>query len=49
MINKKLFAFDLDGTLLGHKNEGKLSAKTVKKVKDLIEQGHKVCVLTGRP
>ena len=45
-IGKKLFAFDLDGTLLSN---GELTIETKKIVAKLRKDGHIVCILTGRP
>lgn len=44
---KYLIACDLDGTLLN--NESELSALTIKSIKKIIDNGHKVCLVTGRP
>ena len=48
-MKRKLFAFDLDGTLLGDGTSDVVSPKTVKMVKRLQKEGHVVCILTGRP
>ena len=44
-MNKKLFAFDLDGTLM---YKGKVSDETKDIIRQLDQAGHKVCILTGR-
>ncbi|MGT2845658.1 Cof-type HAD-IIB family hydrolase [Streptococcus massiliensis] len=46
-MNKKMIALDLDGTLLN--NESKLSEKTKKVLKKVMEKGHHVIITTGRP
>ncbi|WKX02467.1 Cof-type HAD-IIB family hydrolase [Candidatus Mycoplasma mahonii] len=48
-MNKKLFAFDLDGTLLSNSQFGKIPENTINIIKNIREQGHVVCILTGRP
>ncbi len=48
--NKKyLFAIDLDGTLLSNSATSEIHPDTVKSIKKLREQGHIVCIATGRP
>ena len=44
---KKLFAFDLDGTLL--KNDKSLSAPAVCALTACLRAGHTLCIATGRP
>ncbi|UTR16389.1 Cof-type HAD-IIB family hydrolase [Salipaludibacillus sp. LMS25] len=46
MTKRKLFFFDIDGTLLDHDKQ--LPAKTEAAVKQLIEKGHFVAIATGR-
>ena len=48
-MNKKLFAFDLDGTLLSDSSNSLVSKSSKELIKDLVKQGHVVCILTGRP
>ncbi|MCK5806950.1 MAG: HAD family phosphatase [Mycoplasmataceae bacterium] len=48
-MKKKLFVFDLDGTLLTKDKNKPLSDKTKRTVKMLRDKGHIVCILTGRP
>lgn len=45
-MEKKLFAFDIDGTLLNDKKQ--IVPSTVKAIKKLIELGHVVILSTGR-
>ncbi len=44
---KKLLATDLDGTLL--KDDKTISANTINKVHEMINEGHYFVVTTGRP
>lgn len=46
-MNKKLFAFDVDGTLLDHKTRT-IPISAMETVKELRKQGHIVGVATGR-
>ncbi len=46
-MSKKLFAFDVDGTLFDHKNK-EVPKSAMDTVKELREQGHIVGVATGR-
>ncbi len=48
-MNKKLFAFDLDGTLLSDSKDATIPDSVKDVVKKLKEQGHIVCLFTGRP
>ncbi|MCK5946049.1 MAG: Cof-type HAD-IIB family hydrolase [Mycoplasmataceae bacterium] len=48
-MNKKLFAFDLDGTLLSDSSNGKIHPKTMQMINRLKKEGHIICILTGRP
>ena len=48
-MKKKLFVFDLDGTLLTKDKNRPLSLKTKSTIKMLRSKGHIVCLLTGRP
>src|SRR5699024_5549167 len=43
---RRLFFFDIDGTLLDH--DKKLPASTKKSVQKLKQQGHEVAIATGR-
>ena len=45
-MTKKLFFFDIDGTLLD--SEKKLPESTIKAVKSLKNDGHHVAIATGR-
>ncbi|RSK26436.1 HAD family phosphatase [Bacillus sp. HMF5848] len=47
MKDKHLIALDLDGTLLT--DEKKISSRTKETIFKLKEQGHVVCIATGRP
>ena len=46
-MNRKLFVFDMDGTLITSKNE--ILPKTIKALKKAREQGHALAIATGRP
>lgn len=46
-MRKKLFAFDIDGTLLDHVNK-EVPASAIKTVRELRKQGHIVGIATGR-
>ena len=48
-MERKLFAFDLDGTLLSDSKNGNIHKKTMDMIKRIKKEGHIVCVLTGRP
>ncbi|MCK5866885.1 MAG: HAD family phosphatase [Mycoplasmataceae bacterium] len=48
-MKKKLFVFDLDGTLLTKDKKNPLSEKTKETIEILKNRGHIVCLLTGRP
>ena len=48
-MKKKLFVFDLDGTLLTRDKDESLSKNTKSTIKMLRRKGHIVCLLTGRP
>lgn len=47
--NKYLFAIDLDGTLLSSSVENLIHPLTKKAIKRAINEGHIVCLITGRP
>lgn len=47
--NRYLFAFDLDGTLLKDSSKNIMHEDDVKAIKKLKEEGHIVCIITGRP
>lgn len=47
--NRWLFTIDLDGTLLQDSSKGVVSAEDQKAVRRAIEEGHVVCIVTGRP
>lgn len=42
-----LIACDLDGTLLN--SAGELTPETIERIKEIINQGHIFCIVTGRP
>ncbi|MFV8480100.1 Cof-type HAD-IIB family hydrolase [Mycoplasma sp. AA7A] len=44
-----LFAIDLDGTTLQSSATGAIHDRTVSAIKRATEEGHVVCILTGRP
>ncbi|QZE12272.1 Cof-type HAD-IIB family hydrolase [Mycoplasma sp. Ms02] len=44
-----LFAIDLDGTTLSSSKSGEIHDKTYKAIRRAVDEGHVVCVLTGRP
>ncbi|VEU76354.1 Cof-type HAD-IIB family hydrolase [Mycoplasmopsis columboralis] len=46
---KYLFAIDLDGTTLRSSATGEIHDLTVNAIKRATEEGHIVCILTGRP
>lgn len=52
-MNKKekkyLFAIDLDGTLLSSSAKSEIHPLTKRGIKYAIDQGHIVCIVTGRP
>ncbi|WP_029512616.1 Cof-type HAD-IIB family hydrolase [Mycoplasmopsis iners] len=50
-LNKEkfLFAIDLDGTLLAKSSTGEIHEKTFNAILRAKEEGHVVCLLTGRP
>ena len=48
-MRKHLFAIDLDGTLLKDSAKNEVSPKDKKAIKKLIEAGHIVSIVTGRP
>ena len=48
-MNKKLFAIDMDGTLLIDSNTSKVSFETKAWIERLRKKGHIVCLFTGRP
>ncbi len=45
---RKLFVFDVDGTLLPAL-DSKISKATIEAVNSLLKQGHAVCIASGRP
>lgn len=45
-MNKKLFMFDIDGTLLSSRQT--VLDSTIEAIKNLREKGHEVCIATGR-
>ena len=47
VVEPYLLAFDMDGTLLDDKK--KICPKTLRYLKKLIKQGHKVVISSGRP
>ncbi|WP_020596709.1 HAD family hydrolase [Spirosoma panaciterrae] len=47
VIPRKLFAFDLDGTLL--RRDKTLSNRTIRAINQLVEKGHLVSIATARP
>lgn len=48
--NKRfLFALDLDGTVLSSSASGKIHPLTKKGIKRAIDEGHVICLITGRP
>ncbi|GAB3944634.1 5-amino-6-(5-phospho-D-ribitylamino)uracil phosphatase YitU [Spirosoma harenae] len=47
MDAKKLFAFDLDGTLL--RRDKSISDKSIKLINQLANQDHLICIATARP
>ncbi|MCR8613278.1 MAG: Cof-type HAD-IIB family hydrolase [Mycoplasma sp.] len=49
MKEKILFAIDLDGTLLADSQKNLIHPRSKKAVQRAIEEGHIVCLLTGRP
>lgn len=44
-----LFVLDLDGTVLKNSFTGEVDTETIKAVRRAIDQGHEVCIATGRP
>lgn len=46
---KFLFAIDLDGTLLASSATGEIHEKTLAAIERAKQEGHIVCILTGRP
>ncbi|MBN3535071.1 Cof-type HAD-IIB family hydrolase [Mycoplasma procyoni] len=44
-----LFALDLDGTILSNSSTGEIHPETFEALRMAIEQGHKICIITGRP
>ncbi|CCP23772.1 Cof-type HAD-IIB family hydrolase [Mycoplasmopsis cynos] len=46
---KYLFAIDLDGTTLHSSSTGEIHDQTISAIKRAKEEGHIVCILTGRP
>lgn len=46
-MRQHLIAIDLDGTTLN--NQSKVSNKTINALRAVSEQGHLVCIVTGRP
>ena len=46
-LNQHLIALDLDGTTLN--NQSKLTAETIKTLRQLAQHGHIVSIVTGRP
>ncbi|TDV24364.1 hypothetical protein BCF59_0327 [Mycoplasmopsis mustelae] len=46
---KFLFAIDLDGTTLRSSATGEVHEQTIKAIKRAKDEGHIVCILTGRP
>lgn len=46
-MSKKLFAFDMDGTILPHGDH--VLPATVEAVKEAKNKGHVMCIATGRP
>ena len=48
-MNKKMFAIDMDGTLLIDSKTSKISDSTKDWIKKLQNQGHIICLFTGRP
>lgn len=48
-FKKYLFAIDLDGTLLSSSTENTIHPKTIEGIKRAINEGHIVCLITGRP
>lgn len=49
MKEKYLFAIDLDGTLLTSSTKNEIHPITKKGIKKAINEGHIVCLITGRP
>ncbi|MDJ1646175.1 Cof-type HAD-IIB family hydrolase [Mycoplasma phocimorsus] len=47
--NKYLFAIDLDGTLLANSSRNEIHPKTKEAILRAKEEGHIVCLITGRP
>ncbi|MDZ7293261.1 Cof-type HAD-IIB family hydrolase [Mycoplasmopsis pulmonis] len=47
--DKLLICVDLDGTLLSKSSTNEIHEETIKWVKEASNQGHHVCILTGRP
>ncbi len=47
--NKYLFAIDLDGTLLSSSTENSIHPLTRKGIEKAINEGHYICLITGRP
>ena len=43
---KKLFSFDLDGTLLN--NEGSIFIENIEAIEKASKKGHKIAIATGR-
>ena len=48
-IKRKLFAFDLDGTLLSDSKDGTIPQDVKNTINLLKKDGHIVCIFTGRP
>ncbi|WP_033160793.1 Cof-type HAD-IIB family hydrolase [[Mycoplasma] collis] len=44
-----LFALDLDGTVLSNSATGEIHPETIEAIKLAKEQGHIICIVTGRP
>ena len=48
-LERHLFVIDLDGTLLSNSSENTISKVDQDAIKRLREEGHVVCIITGRP
>jgi HAD superfamily hydrolase (TIGR01484 family) len=46
--DKKILFFDVDDTLVDSKT-GKVPESTIEALHNLQENGHKICISTGRP
>lgn len=46
---RKLFAFDVDGTLISDPKNDKIATSVKSIIKKIRKQGHIVCIFTGRP